>query len=381
MYFGDTPSMSSRFRSMLRVFGTTLQLLADIDSYAEVYYTRKLVEPGDFAVSIPLDGTGAESLEAGNFILVGNGYSRLGIIEEIEKKRLSRGTKWLVVRGHEAKALFGRRIVLPADGFERMEMTAPAESVMKALVATQCGLGTVEKRRIPGLIVVDDEGRGLNYTISSRLSNLLTELCRCARSSGLGFKLDFDDTGLALVFDVIAGMDRSAEQSVNPRALIAEGYDTMKSAEIKTRSSGFNNTIYVEGKKSLENWPMAIVWNDLEPEGFNRFERGLDAPLLQKELDLHTYGLGKLASYPEEFFLEAEVQDEAPVMPDEDYFLGDVCSVEAYGQWYKVPLESIEERWTQDGPGIRLGFGRPALGSHSTAMRETESLWEMLRSG
>jgi len=365
----------------LRVFDPMLELIADIDGFAEFYYTRKLVEPGDFAISMPLDGTGAESLTTGNFILVGDMTSRLGIIEEIEKKRLCKGTAWIIARGHEAKALLGRRIVLPAAGFERMEMTAPAESVMKALVATQCGLVAGEKRRIPGLVAVADEGRGMSYKISSRLTNLLTELCRCARSSGLGFKLDFDDTGLALVFDVITGMDRSAEQSVNPRALIAEGYDTMKSAEIKTRSSGFSNTIYVEGKKSLENWPMATVWNDLEPEGLNRFERGLDAPLLQNELELHEYGIGKLASYPEEFFLEAEVPNEAPVMPDEDYFLGDICSVEAYGQWYKVPLESIEERWTQDGPGIRLGFGRPALGSHSTAMRETESLWEMLRSG
>ena len=86
-------------------------------------------------------------------------------------------------------------------------------------------------------------------------------------------------------------------------------------------------------------------------------------------------------TYPEEFFLEAEVQQDAPILPDEDYFLGDTCSVEAFGQWYRVPMESIEERWTVNGAGISLGFGRPALGSHSAAMRETEELWEALGSG
>ena len=364
-----------------RVLDRSLRLLADIDGFAELYYTRKFVEPGDFALSMPLEGTGADSIETGNFVLIGNNGTRLGIIESTEKKRLKEGTGWVVARGHEAKALLGRRIVPPPSDLERLELSGNAETVMKALVASQCGMqATSLERRLEGLHIAPDGQQGQDYALSSRLSNLLNELCRCAKTSGMGFSLSFDDTP-GFTFDVLVGTDRSAGQTTNPRALISEGYDTMKSAEIKKGYSGLCNTLYVEGLKSPEGWPVVPAWQGEEPRGQLRFERALDAPLLQDEAALHNYGLSKLPSYSGEFFLEAEVLPEAPLMPDEDYSLGDICSVEAFGQWYTVPLESIEERWTKEGPGIRLGFGQPALGSHSTMMREAESLWEMLRSG
>ena len=136
---------------------------------------------------MPLSGTGTDALENGNFILVGEGGTRIGVIEKVEKKRLAKGTAWIVARGHEAKALLGRRTTMPQGTAERIEQTGPAETVMKALVEGQCGWLAGEARRLPGLIIAEDASRGESYALSTRLSNLLSELCRCARAGGLGF--------------------------------------------------------------------------------------------------------------------------------------------------------------------------------------------------
>ena len=93
-------------------------MLADIDNYSELYYTRALVEPGDFAISMPLEATGSENLEIGHFVTVGDEGKRLGIIEGIEKKHLAKGTAWIVARGHEAKSIFTRRLVFVRSRIE-----------------------------------------------------------------------------------------------------------------------------------------------------------------------------------------------------------------------------------------------------------------------
>lgn len=367
--------------STLKILDKYLKLVNEIDGFSELYYTRRLIEPGDFGISIPLNLKGADDLDIGNYVLIGDGGTRLGVIESIEKKRLKKGKNWIIARGHEAKALFGRRITIPANGDERIILNGPAETVMKALIEGQCGNKTTVERILPVIKIGSDLKRGADYTLSSRLSNLQTELCRCAKASEIGYTVYLNTENKKMIFEVIIGTNRSAEQDDNPRVFIAENYDTMKLAEIKKGYIGLCNTLYVEGQKSPEGWPVVAAWQDSEPYGEGRFERAIDAPLIQDEELLHSYGISKLSSYQGEFFLEAEVLPNAPLLPDEDYFLGDVCSVDAYGQWYTVRLESIEERWTNEGPGIRLGFGQPAMGSHSAAMRETESLWEMLRSG
>lgn len=365
----------------LRIFDAALGLLADIDSYGELYFTRGLIEPGDFAFSMPLAAEGASALTVGTFILVGDNGERIGIIEETERKVLGKGTEWIIARGHETKNMFARRLVLPPVGSSRLELSAPAETVMKALVGGQCGIASEEARRFPGFSIAEDQGRGSGYTLSCGYSNLLLELCSCAKATGTGFTLQFDATGRTLVFDIIVGTDRSAGQDANGRALFAQDYDTLKSANLTQGYSGYCSTLYVLGAKQPEGRPMALAWSGPEPQGYGRFERALDAMALDSSDSLHEYGMARLGSFPMTFFLEAELPSDSPLVLDQDYFLGDLCSVKAYGQWYTVPIESIEERWTKDGPGTSLGFGRPAKGAFSAALAETNELREALRSG
>ncbi len=121
-----------------------LELLGDIEGYRELYFTRSLVEPGDLAFSMPLRREEAEMLKQGNLIIVRENGKRIAVIEEIKKRTLEKRSAWITSRGHEAKALLGRRIVPPKVGCEEVEIEGLSESVMKALVYSQCRAGAKE---------------------------------------------------------------------------------------------------------------------------------------------------------------------------------------------------------------------------------------------
>jgi hypothetical protein len=365
----------------LRILNSALELVADIERYGELYYTRSLAEPGDFAFVLPLEADDEGTVAEGNFVLVGNDGARIGIIEEVEKKVFEKGSAWIIARGHEAKAIFARRITIPPAGSSRIEMDAPAETVMKALVASQCGPGAEEQRRFPGLAIAPDLGRGCHYSLSCGYSSLLLELGYLAKASGLGFALTFDTAGKTLCFDVIEGLDRSAGQDQNARALFAQEYDTLSNARLTKGFGRYASALYVLGARLPEGRPVVLAWDRAEPEGYARFERAIDAPALAEYERLQMYGMARLGEYPTTFFLEAQLPAGSPLTADKDFALGEQCSVHAYGAWYTVPIHSIEEHWTKDGSTISLGFGRPGVGAFSAAMHTTNELLIALRAG
>jgi len=364
----------------LRILNNTLELLADLDRYGELYYTRALCEPGDFAFSLPVEADSEGAVSEGNFLLVGNDGKRIGILEEVEKKALDKGSKWLIARGHEAKAIFARRIILPQAGAARIDMDAPAETVMKALVEGQCGPGAAPERQFPGLAVAPALGRGILYSLSSGYASLLSELGSISKASGLGISLSFDSDNKKLIFEIIESIDRSAGQNEQPRALFAEDYDTLMEARLIQGFGRCTSALYVLGAKLTEGRPVALAFDGTEPDGFGRFERAIDAPGFDTTERLTAYGQARLAGYPTTFFLEAMLPEGSSLTPDKDFSLGDQCSVHAYGQWYTVPIHSIEEHWTKDGFQARLGFGRPSPGAFSAAMGAANELMSVLRS-
>jgi hypothetical protein len=365
----------------LRILNSALELVADIERYGELYYTRSLVEPGDFGFSLPLEADTEGAIAEGAFVLVGIDGTRIGVIEETEHRTLEKGTEWIIARGHEATSILSRRIILPKSGTASFELEGPAESVMKALVTYQCGPGAAPERQFPVLAITPDMGRGCSYSLSSSYASLLTELSTIAKASGLGFALSLDTSAQRLSFDVIEGVDRSAGEHENARALFAEAYDSLARAQLTTGFGQCASVLYVLGAKLPDRRPLALAFESPEPEGFGRFERAIDAPSLSDDERLKRYGQAHLGAYSTTFFLEAELPAHSPLEVDKDFRLGDLCSIHAYGRWYTVPIHSIEEHWTKDGHTVRLGFGRPAPGAFSAAMGRANELFAAIRAG
>lgn len=90
--------------------------------------------------------------------------------------------------------------------------TGAAETVMKAYIDANLVSGP-SVRAVTGLSVATDEARGESVVGSARFTNFQELMYNLAQSSGLGYKITQENTGL--VFDVYEPVDRSATISLD----------------------------------------------------------------------------------------------------------------------------------------------------------------------
>jgi hypothetical protein len=120
------------------------------------------------------------------------------------------------ISGLSDEVLLEDRICLPTPSLPWTQqtqdthwtMTAPAETVMKALVSANTGPNALPNRRVADLLIEPDQGRGAVVSVAIRYGNLLTELQAIAAQAGLGFRVTQTVDGR--IFTVFDPVDRSA---------------------------------------------------------------------------------------------------------------------------------------------------------------------------
>lgn len=124
----------------------------------------------------------------------------------------------IVVTGESDEGLLADRLCYPNPAVEfpsqangaTYRQTAPGETVAKALVNLNAGPGALASRRVLGLTVEPDQGRGLTYLTILRYDNLLYTLQVLGRDWGpFGFRVD-SSSGTGRVFRVYTPPDLSA---------------------------------------------------------------------------------------------------------------------------------------------------------------------------
>jgi len=119
------------------------------------------------------------------------------------------------ITGSDDTAVLGHRIAYPtpasadvtAQGDYEVR-TGPAETVMKAYVNANLGPSAPTVRRVPGMTIEADLARGETVTGRARFQNIGELLEQLALTSGLGF--DVAQNGSGLQFKVFAPTDRTS---------------------------------------------------------------------------------------------------------------------------------------------------------------------------
>lgn len=126
----------------------------------------------------------------------------------------STGT-WEII-GTDDSVILGERLAYPTPTSSDLEAqihaydtrTGPAETVAKAYVEANMGPTAPVARRVTGLTVDTDLGRGSTVTTNARFDRLGGLVSNILDPSGLGF--DIRQVGTALLFAVFQPVDRSA---------------------------------------------------------------------------------------------------------------------------------------------------------------------------
>jgi Siphovirus ReqiPepy6 Gp37-like protein len=361
----------------IRILTPVLDLLAEIDDYESLLFTRRWHEIGEFELRINRYKRHTELLQRGNLIMLGASRNKVGIIRhrEIELDENGKKTENWLVKGIALKGVAAQRIVVPPANDSHDRASGAAETVMKHYVNNHIVNPVDVNRKIDMVVLANDQQRGSSISWESRFKNLAEELIEISKASGLGWDVILDFEQKKWIFDVFVGRDLTVNQSVNPPVIFSPQFESLKQLSFVESDYNYRNYGYIAGQGEGEDRRVVEVG---EAEGLSRIETFIDARDISEEDEnqqalpeaeiiakLQQRGQQKLSEFAQEFFLEGQILTNSPFVYEKDYDLGDIVTIQnrEWGVTRDARITEIKEIYEPGGFQIEATFGesRPTL--------------------
>ena len=360
----------------LRVFDSSLNLITEVANYESAYFQRSWHEVGKFQVSI--NYSIGQEFQVGRIVLFGNDLKKSGIILEVSDKLNSNGQVKRLVTGVELKYILSRRIVVPPAGQVRYTASTNFENAVKTLVSTQAIAATDSNRNISNLVNATNSNLGPTVLISARYNNLLDVLKGVSKAAGAGFWVELNLTTKKYTFAIGIGLNRTAGQSVNGRAIFSTDYSNLESADLVKSMIKYKNFAYVGGQGEGTARTIQTVPSSSIPTGLNRIESFVDARDLATGGELTQRGTEYLSANGTQDFLSGQALPSSNLVLGVDYDLGDIVTLKALGTSVDARVTAYTENWSGGKYDLKLEFGQQYPTSASVAKEnqaETEQIF------
>jgi hypothetical protein len=292
--------------------------------------------------------------------MFGDDPYKCGIIEEVQKKEgpNGKGDMLVTIKGRECKAFFERRYVQPPSGFADYTAYDHAETVLKTMVALQLGSTAITARKINNFETATDTARGATYTLNTRWKLLSEIATQISTATGLGHFVYLDLTNKHYVYDVSEGVDRRSTQSTNGRAIFSSDYDTIENATITKSNVKKKNLIYSAGQGVGDDRIIRTVYDTTEPTGVERKEYFYDYKTLSAIAEIDNAGAAKLVELSTDTYIDGSALTYSQLVLGVDYNLGDLVTVETYGETIHPRIVGVTESWAPSSYKIKLTYDR-----------------------
>lgn len=245
-------------------------------------YTEARYTAGTFEISMPVYAAYASELQIDRLVLLDRQY--WGVITGREIDNGSNGV--ITASGAQLTDWLARRVILPdiamaenaPMGYD--SITGTTETIMKHYVEAHAVDPRNHARKIPGLIIAEDKGRGVaDDAYMARYVNLLDTLEAIGRRGKLGFSITGNEKTGRFLFDVSSRTDRSIEQTQNKPLIleISRGNVAQQVFNEDFKQSG--NVFYCSRAGSEYEWETLtqtyFMDGEIEPYGISRREQAL----------------------------------------------------------------------------------------------------------
>jgi hypothetical protein len=361
----------------IRILTPVLDLLAEIDDYESLLFTRRWHEVGEFELRINRHKRHTELLQRGNLIMLGASRNKVGIIKhrEIALDENGKASENWIVKGIALKGVVAQRLVVPPANDSHDRASGAAETVMKHYVNNHVVNPVDTKRKIDMVVIASDQQRGSSISWESRFKNLAEELVEISKASGLGWDVILDLQQKKWIFDVFEGRNLTVNQTENPPVIFSPQFESLKQLSFVESDYNYKNYGYIAGQGEGEDRRVVEVG---EAEGLSRIETFIDARDISEEDEnqqalteeqviakLRERGQQKLSEFTQDFFLEGQILTNSPFKYEIDYDLGDIVTIQnrEWGVTRDARITEIKEIYEPGGFQIEATFGesRPTL--------------------
>lgn len=368
----------------IRILTPNIDLLAEIDNYSSMFFTRRFHSIGEIELrinrhilkEIEEKAVSPNLLVKGNLILVGADINKVFQIKhrEIELDENGKATENWLIRGLSLKAVVAQRLTLPPLDVAYDNIQGSAEQVMKHYVDMNIVNPIDVNRKIEQLIISPNLNRGPIISWQSRFKNLAEEISLISLNSGLGWNVYLDIQQKKWVFEVIEGKDLTTTQDVNPPVIFSPQFDSLKSLRYTDSDLNYKNTAYIAGQGEGIERRVVELGNEV---GLNRHEIFIDARDVAEEIedgprpeediinDLSSRGEQQLNELLQEEYLEGQILTNSPFKYQHDYDLGDITTIQNkdWGVTMNARITEVKEIYETNGFQLEATFGnnRPTL--------------------
>ena len=371
----------------------TAEYLGEVDAYTSCVLERSWQGVGDCQIVMDTRCAGAELLQVGRIITVGNAWHKAAILTA-ERLDGARGSHRRTLTGVELKGIARLRITVPptaqedpdALGYDRV--IGAGEEVLRHYADRHMVNPASEYRKIPLLELepAADPPRGRETPWQTRYENLQDVLSDIAEYCDIGWNVAMDYPRRRWLLTVSAGRDLTVgREGAETFVAFEEDFRNLTTSSYTYDRGGYTNALYLGGAGEDENRLVIVRYVDEEHElleeplsGLARAEEMIDVGNVELPDEAEYEGLHKYVSgFSPLRTLTAQISPAGPFVYETDWDLGDKVTVQvrdaAVGLSVRMDARvlTVEETYERGGQSLRVTFGKeePTIGQ---ALRQAQ---------
>ena len=261
---------------VFKVDDDTFDNIGEVNQYNSLIWPDKFNGYASFELSAPITDENSEYFKKGNILWCGG--DNAAVVEIVKSTIDDKGTKAFNVKGRTLEMLLTTRIIWGTYNASNKYTS----SIMYEIVNQNCISPANPKRKIPYLECVEDKQLGGKMSIQKTGGDVYDALTTIASNKDLGFNVLFRPKEKKFIFEVVAGTDRTTEQSDVEPVEFSTDLEDILSSSYYTNSQDKKNVAFVQGEGDGASRVSQVSGND-ELEGLARKELYVDARDLQSK--------------------------------------------------------------------------------------------------
>ena len=261
---------------VFKVDDTTFENIGEVNQYNSLIWPDKFNGYASFELWAPITDENSEYFKKGNILWCGG--DNAAVIEIVKSTIDDKGTKTFNVKGRTLEMILTTRIIWGTYNASNKY----ASTVMYEIVNQNCVNPTNISRKIPYLECAEDKQLGGKMSIQKTGGEVYDALTTITSNKDLGFNVLFRPKEKKFIFEVVAGVDRTIEQSEVDPVEFSTDLEDILSSSYYTNNQDEKNVAFVQGEGEGASRISQISGNN-ELEGFDRKELYVDARDIQSE--------------------------------------------------------------------------------------------------
>ena len=261
---------------VFKVDDNTFENIGVVDRYNSLIWPDKFNGYASFELWAPITEENSEYFKKGNILWCGG--DNAAVVEIVKSAIDDKGTKTFNVKGRTLEMFLTTRIIWGVYNASNKY----ASTAMYEVVNQNCVNPTNANRKIPYLECAEDKQLGGKMSIQKTGGEVYDTLTTIASSKDLGFNVLFRPKEKKLIFEVVAGVDRTIEQSEVDPVEFSTDLEDILSSSYYTNNQDEKSVALVMGEGEGASRKSKIS-GDNTTKGFGRRELYVDARDIQSE--------------------------------------------------------------------------------------------------